>query len=131
MCLYTKQKRAQVAKKPITIYKYLKCECLPGLNSARYETPYTHTKVSGDIIDGRKSMEAFGVEFFEHYDNLYCITMGFIHAFTSKQRALDCKPSDDCVLFKCEIPAGTEYYKSLSEFGEICAKKINFIKVIQ
>jgi hypothetical protein len=87
--------------------------------------------VSGDIIDGRKSMEAFGVELFEHYDNLYCITMGFIHAFTSKQRALDCKPSDDCVLFKCEIPAGTEYYKSLSEFGEICAKKINFIKVIQ
>lgn len=131
MCLYTKQKRAQVAKKPITIYKYLKCECLHGLNSARYETPYMHTRVSGDIIDGKKSMEASGIEFFEHYDNLYCITMGFIHGFTSKQMALDKKPFAGCVLFKCEIPAGTEYYRSLSEFGEICAKKINFIKVIQ
>ncbi len=131
MCLYTKQKKAQVAKKPITIYKYLKCECLPGLNSPRYETPYTHTKVSGDIIDGRNSMEAFGIEFIEHFDNLYCITTGFIHCYTCKLMALLKKPFDDCVLFKCEIPAGTEYYRSTSEFGEICAKKINFIEVIQ
>lgn len=131
MCLYTKQKKAKVAKKTITVYKYLKCECLPGLNSVKYETPYTRTKVSDDIIDGKKSMEASEIEFFEHFDNLYCITMGFIHCFTSKQMALDRKPFAGCVLFECEIPAGTEYYRSLSEFGEICAKKINFIKVIQ
>lgn len=133
MCLYTKTNIPSVANKPIVCYKIM--VPTPEAMEGGYRTPFTNFLVDGNVIDGKYNMVAQGDPSITKYAYNYFIGGGFIHCYTNKWRAIEeaekitlFEPGIyQAVVFRCEIPAGVEYYKSTDVFKEVCAKEIKFI----
>ena len=107
MCLYLSNKTALIAKKNITVYKYVE-ECNGG-----YFTSFCNTKI--------KTNETFvpNTEFeIRNCCRKYCIEGGAIHAFLTN---IDSRLNGTCL--KAIIKKGTEYYVQ-DDFKEIAAKEL-------
>lgn len=121
MCLISRTNKPLIAEKDIVCYKLLRrCGFL-------YRTPITHTIVFPfwwklfNISFTAKCDE----EILKELDSsCYYISKGFIHTFKSK-----CIYPNGCVMFKCVIPKGTEYFVDSYNPG-YASKQIKFIKKI-
>lgn len=133
MCLYTKDPKVKIAKRRIVCYKVL-LKYYSSISDIEYMTPYQHTLIDNDIINGKKDFEAKGsVGITDAFDAVafYHLNGGCIHTY---KRRRDAKHLCDFVqsAFKCIIPKGTEYYEgeSLCGYENYASKKIRFIKQI-
>jgi hypothetical protein len=127
MCLYTKANAApKVAEKDIECYKFL-----IHFDKVGYKTPCQYTVLNDNIVEGKTDFKAKGLQRItktgrhDTHNNI-CRTYievgsGFIHTFITLSDAetfvkkwqsvsLD-RAWTPCVIFKCVIPKGTEYYK--------------------
>lgn len=133
MCLFTKQNKPKVSEKPITMYKFL-VKDRNIINS--YITPCTLDIVSNDILKGKRLFEASVDENIVAGLQFNSVGKGYIHGYSTKKYALQkrhtfSKYFPHWGLFKCEIPAGTPYFRSIVGDYEICAKKIKFVELVE
>lgn len=139
MCLHTKQKWWRWATKDIKCYKVMKRSVSGG--GTVYYTPYQDTEVHKSVIEGKCYFRATGVSEFRTIRDFYYfdgnrfvlaeygyeIDDGAIHAFQEEKKGWGIiRYGTGNVLFECIIPKGTRYAIGLD--GDICAKKIKFIK---
>ena len=114
MCLISKWRFPKIAKRDIVCYKIL--ERRNGL----YMTPYMDT-----VIEISKPLIAKGNSF--SLRNVRNKGAGYIHTYTTRPMippiGLFHKPS----VWKCIIPKGTKYHKSIHGV-EYCSKQIIFIE---
>ena len=121
MCLNSKWRFPKRAKNDIVCYKILETD-----NGDEYYTPFLSTNV-----DITKPFKAEGISL--SFNTRYEKTTGYIHTVSSLEcirtylRNIDCIKT---VIFKCYIPKGTKYHKSLDNF-EYCSRKIIFDKQVQ
>ena len=114
MCLYTRQKNAQVAKQDIRVLKYLN-----KIGTDSYESPCQHTSVAiGKVMTAKPDKPQLSEYDKDVWDNqVYALNGGAIHAKLSE---------DDSYGNCCKvaiIPKGTEY--RTDPFGhEIAAAKM-------
>lgn len=103
MCLYLREKQPRVAKKDITVLKYVKL-CDKGITS-----PYQHTKIPVNEVmtayPKKEDMESCGTDLLGN--NVYSLSGGVIHAKLIKGGFSECEGR------KAIIPAGTEYWVSV------------------
>ena len=143
MCLYTNQKVAKVAEQDIVCYKIL----YKGNNS--YQTPFQFTLVPskcfirGELYtpaeEGEAKPNPHGCE---TWQSTYLVEEGFIHtckdidygmSFLKWFKGRQPSPSmeDNCRIYRCIIPKGTEYFEGHDGDGESYASKaIKFIKEV-
>ena len=113
MCLYLREKQSRVAKKDITVLKYIRL-CDEGITS-----PYQYTKIPVNNV-----MTAFPKK--ENYkflgtdtlgNDVYSLDGGAIHAKLIEEGFPECEGR------KAIIPAGTEYWVSVRG-DEIAARSM-------
>lgn len=132
MCLFTKQDKPKVSKNPITMYKFL----VRDWYDTPYATPCTLDVVPNDILKGERLFEASRDENIVAAQCFNSVGKGYIHGYSTKKHALHMRRIytnhfSRWGLFKCEIPAGTPYFRSIDGDYEICAKKIKFVKLVE
>ena len=132
MCLYTKDPKVKIAKRKIVCYKVLS-KTNNSISDIEFMTPYQHTYIDNDIINGKKDFEAKGsVDITDSFDAVafYHLNGGCIHTYKRRKDAKWCGSEQS--VFKCIIPKGTEYYEgeSLCGYENYASKKIRFIKQI-
>ena len=132
MCLYSKTNIPSVSEKPITMYKFL----VRDWYNISYTTPCTLDVVPNDILKGERLFEASGDENIVAGEHFNSVGKGYIHGYSTKKHALHMRRiyTDHFSrwgLFKCEIPAGTPYFRSMGGDYEICAKKIKFVELVE
>lgn len=118
--LYTKTNKSLIANKDIAVYKIMvsierPCHAEREFQSAYLYRTYPQSEMTGSypmLPEGKEEILAPN-----KFCNMYRIGSGFIHAFTTKDAALDeLKRYFDghagyypCII-ECSIPAGTEYF---------------------
>lgn len=116
MCLYTTQRRADKAKKPITCYKVVK-HWYNRCNTPVFKSLYQHFEYKPGTLRREKKFrcmprESGGVYFgFHSYSTLKCASSWAL--------------SEDVIL-KCEIPVDSRYYTSNTR-EEYCSNRIRII----
>jgi hypothetical protein len=133
MCLITKDVKPRVADKDITCYKNLEWQEA----IQRWETPYTYFPVDEDVIKGKEPLVAVGrkthrkvmlIDIFnavtiEKNVELYKCEGGWIHAYSTRQKAKSIASMFGDTTYRVIIPKGTKYYVDCSG-GEMCAERI-------
>ena len=137
MCLLIKSKQSEpkVSRFGRTCYKVLT------ERKGDFYTPILDVAVNDEILEGKKPFEANCQEYdwsllvketntkLGNGEYMCFVDNGFIHAFTSLKSAKGYIAFiRHQAIFRCEIPAGTEYYEGTD--NEICARKIIFKKLI-
>lgn len=113
MCLYLREKQPRVAKKDITVLKYVRI-CDEGIIS-----PYRHVKIPINKVM-RASPKQVDIKFFDTDklgNNVYILGEGAIHAKLIEGGFSKCEAR------KAIIPAGTKYWVSLGG-NEIAARSM-------
>lgn len=113
MCLYLREKQPRVAKKDITVLKYVRV-CDEGIIS-----PYQHVKIPINKVM-RASPKQVDIKFFDTDklgNNVYSLGEGAIHAKLIKEGFSECEGR------KAIIPAGTDYWVSI-DGDEIAAQSM-------
>lgn len=117
MCLVSSSKKPRIAKKDITVYKFVLIE------NNGYITPYERTPLIFDTTDLPKDIEKFG---FRNYH----IRGGYIHAYTNYEEAKHglvwYGMRYNKTIIAGIIPRGTKYFVSKDK-REICAEIIKFL----
>ena len=117
MCLITNEPE-QIADKDIVCYKVLKVS--HGSNKCTYFTPYQNKRVFLN-----KNLLAYGKEEIEeHSFSFKSIGEGFIHVYSTLERARKYLSNNEKIIVKCIIRKGTRYYSSYYLYQEYCAKKV-------
>lgn len=124
MCLVSKWRFPKRAKKDIVCYKIL--EKVKTDNSDEYYTPYLDVKV-----DITKPLKALGnsITFIDPLEkgSRYIHTISSLDLVNHYIWEMNCSRP---VVFKCIIPKGTKYHKSLYN-NEYCSRKIIFDREVQ
>ena len=126
MCLWTRQKEAKVAKKNITCYKIM-------LKYGKMVvSPYYASFIPAATLNGGL-YSACGSEHVEVSNVRVIVGGGFIHAYSDLNVAKEelARFNEWAHLYKCVIPAGTRYFRSIPEDHEICAKEIRFVEEVK
>ena len=143
MCLLTSRKRGWITAKDIVCYKVLYEK------NEEYFTPYMYRRVNENVISGKYSFhdDTASVSviypsrnvFSEKNSNRFLTGAGFIHSFKGLRSAkqlcydLSLRHSNNYVVYKCIIPAGTRYYKGKDEYLDVhayAAEKIKFVEEV-
>ena len=139
MCLYINkndQQPIKVAETDITCYKILE-ECK--LEGCPYMSPYVENPIPASIMIGLYPYVALGEKSIKCiFGSHPFISEGYIHTYKSKivaEEMLDiCQNrfENDCHLFECKIPAGTQYYEGLDDnfLATYASDKIVFVSEI-
>lgn len=137
MCLYIKdQQSVKVAETDIVCYKLLeKCK----LEGYPYQSPFMEQPITAEIVFGLYPYVGLGDRAIQVDRCGYMfISGGYIHTYKYKlvaEEMLDYfqnKFENDCHLFECKIPAGTEYYEGLDNnfLATYASDKIVFVSEI-
>lgn len=114
MCLYTREKQPRVAKRDITVLKYVRLSDRGMLSPYRYTKIPTNKimKASPENVSPRPcSEDIMG-------NNIYCIDNGAIHAKLERDSSFSSSEGRKAI-----IPAGTEYWISI-DGTEISARSM-------
>lgn len=130
MCLRIKERKQQTATHPIIVYKIV----IQIGND--YYTPYTHTPILSEMLQGLVPFEAKGKAHVIKDGFAFMVSNGTIHTHTNASEAFYIADFQSRlsgthhIVFECEIPKGTKYYagKGESNFNEYASKQIRFIK---
>ena len=109
MCLLSLSDNPKVADKDIVCYKFL-----DRLGPFRYMTPIREVKL-WKFPYLKKIFVAKGTEEAERdpLQRRYVVGEGFIHTFAKMSDEYSRRGLHDVVLFRCIIPKGTKYFKSM------------------
>lgn len=128
MCMLARDCRKKVSDKPIECYKVV----LYNKAERKYTTPITMTSIGSRVIEGKEPFVAEGNEgFVGQLNGLYELYGGFIHTFamlgTIGSSCIQFRPDNfyKYHVYKCEIPAGTEYIEEFMN-REYASKRIIF-----
>lgn len=129
MCLVTTQKKPKIAKKAITVYKFLyngssPYQCFPYELGKLYSVGM---KESDDEITYDKIATEALEQYREGGKKIRYIGQGF-HSILAKKRVKRCDESGN-QLYICTIPKGAEYYTDNT--GLIVSNKIKIRKEIE
>ena len=130
MCLRIKERKQQTATHPITVYKIV----IQIDND--YYTPYTYTPILPETLQGLVPFEAIGKAHVTKDGFAFIVSKGTIHTHANASEAfynadfLSRLSGEHHIVFECEIPKGTKYYKGKgdSNFNEYASKQIRFVK---
>lgn len=133
MCLRIKERKQQTATHPITVYKIVV------QIDNDYYTPYTYTPILPETLQGLVPFEAKGKAHVIKDAFGFMVKKGTIHTYANASEAfyiadfLNRKTSAHHIVFECEIPKGTKYYKGKgnSKYNEYASKQIRFVKRLQ
>ena len=141
MCLLTSRRQGWITAKDIVCYKVL-CE-----KNGDYFTPYMYRRVNENVISGKYPLHDDTASdiyplhnvFSEKNSDRFLTGAGFIHSFkgfrSAKQLCYDLslRHSNNYIVYKCIIPAGTRYYKGKDEYLGVhayAAEKIKFVEEV-
>jgi hypothetical protein len=142
MCLIIKDAKfglPQKSKQNRVCYKVIRVQKMHG-DKMRYTTPFRNTKLDHEILNGVKPFVANNqkrkwTSLVKMMGTLWlsypAIGSGYIHAYYSlgaAKRACANLHDNSLVVYRCEIPAGTEYFEG--EDNDICARQIVFDKMV-
>lgn len=134
MCLSTTMRAPKITKRPLICYK----KVLKGTKYIR--TFYTNTRIPEEIIQGKETLKANRSNI--KWQNLVAdrwvnpatgdeildFGPGYIHAYRNGKRAIKRFGRYKKVLiYRCEIPAGVEYFENGTEY---CARELRFVELI-
>jgi len=125
MCLSSKWIFPRKAKEDIVVYKEVYCDKEDNIYS-----PYMFTKI-GNIKNLPISFKAKYLDIEERIEwilfrNLNSIGAGYIHSYSSP---FSTHYSRHTCIYKCIIPKGTKYHKSIDD-TQYCSKKLIIIEKI-
>lgn len=121
MCLISDWRFPKKAKENIVCYKSLKYNRFIG----EYTSPYRHTIITIPSImkaKGNSWSLSKGADAYEKRG-------GYIHAYTTLDKALRNTLFNNYVIVECIIPKGTKYHLN-TPYEEICAKEIKINKIV-
>ena len=127
MCLYTHNMIANVAEKDIICYKIMKTAVYSGLKTdGLFFSPYMNMgwEIGNEYDHDGANFEDLPLNY-EHRTKLYKWENGFFHTFKSLTGAIYHTHwvnehntfGVPCVVMKCVIPKGTEYYEGDGAFN--------------
>lgn len=134
MCLRI-ESIAKFAEYDIPCYKVLE-ECK--LEWYPYMSPFVEQPINASIMIGLYPYVGLGNRSIKHINGFTSVSEGYIHTYKSKTVAEEmCQYftkhfENDCHLFECKIPAGTEYYEGLDDnfLASYASDKIVFVSEI-
>lgn len=138
MCLYTKNRNAFVAEEDIVCYKILIKTKIPFV----YKTPIVGTKLI-KFPNIKTTFKAKGNHIIHlapihptlSGNDIYEVAGGFIHTYKNLEGVkslLERNCFENFTVFKCIIPKGTNYYKSVNELeDEYASEKIKILEEIE
>lgn len=114
MCLYLRERRPRVAKKDITVLKYVK------LSDGGMVSPFQYTRIPANKVMKASPESVSPRPYSEDImgNNIYCIDSGAIHAKLEKDSSFSNSEGRKAI-----IPAGTEYWLSV-DGTEIAARSM-------
>lgn len=128
MCLWTKQTKPLIAKKPIIAFKVLISTFDGKFISPYQEYDYTKYISSNEIVKDviPKAIAPSKVDIFEALIGLKKVNEG-IHLFMNSSDAfLMTRCFRGGTVFECEIPEGSHYFLDNNEY-EICTNQFKFM----
>lgn len=122
MCLYKKSRIPRIATKDIVVYKVLRAYKIEG--KKEYQTIFKSSQVwMNSTFTGVFKDESFLGSLFSHI-----IYSGYIHSFTTLEKARIVKCLPEYCIAECIIPKGTLYWTGNSQ--DIASRKLRYNKII-
>lgn len=139
MCLWVKSIDTEIAKRDIVCYKVLVKVTNNLTDETDIITPFQGKKVPKACLNGNELFYSETTDPYLKFDweaKYFVAGDGFIHTYKRRRTAKKLarlNPNSETVIYRCIIPAGTEYYAGIDEGMKrkaYASKAIKFVKQI-